>query len=1669
MKPGKSSISNGDAKHNTKMTMKDSKHRYKGKKQTTSNGTSQPEVRSFLTTEDEGKDISAKRHKQRIDIQLRKDNMFQGKVSGRYPSLILVDSGSSYSLISVSFLNKYKELQALPTINQERSIKLLTASGNTVVCDTAVTIQVHIDHQVIGVTCLLVDNLIGVDIVLGARSLTSLRGSLDFKTGVLRLAKTMIPLKPDKTFILNPGMEKKVLIVGRYIPAYLKNSISIVVSAEKYTDYAPLRMLTQFRNRVTYILMRNNSDKPVKFLRSNAIAYLDTQYATCCFDTVDLIEQNPYGEHIFFLTKDRIPVDNDIQSDTGRGKHKPSSLFERNKRKYPFLLDDDPLLRKTDEQILQEQIDLSESDLTHRQRKHLMDLLKAHKGAFSLRGEIGNCSKVIDFTLSDDKPFYIRPFTVSNEDKPYIDAELLKLKKMGILEEGHTPYSSPILLVSKKNTKDKRLVTDLRYLNSKIEKANHPFPLVKETMQIIGASDCSVISCIDLKEAFHSLKLSDRAQRYCGITSYFGGKSYFYKRLAMGLSISPSKFQEHIDNVLDTIGEDRRTFCLSLMDDLVIFSKDHRTHLEHLSKILEAIESYGLKISPKKTKLFQQKVVYMGHEVLITPTGPAIKPLATRIDAIVALKAPTNKRECRRFCGMVLYLSSFMPKLQELLTPIRKVARATGNFEWKPEQEKAFQEVKSLLVKAPILSMPKSHGKFILYSDTSITGTGSSLWQVQDGQEKLIGYYSKCLPPCCSRYSVSELELFGACLNIAAFKYLLQSNHFQICVDHGSLVQIMKSKNQPPTLRLAKMIEKLSRYSFDFCYRKGKDMHICDFLSRSPNMDDPRPSEVLPIAFPAVTRSQTRKGTAELQKPLHPVEMTTKGSKTSHGEQAPPTQRPRPQPALDPDVAPIAPPHGPLPVEKDPQPEAINANEEMPPAVIGEDPSMSLDGDANAEISQVRDDNQIIPPYVPERKQRSFLNDITYVHPRQPVCKDTLVSDKNIPATSDEPLTNILSKNYKHSPAVIGKDTFETLTKPDQTWYQPSRPIFGASKVTNDSIIRSHITKQRDIEKILDMVRRKVIKDFQLPVDAMQIQRDQFHDPVFGPIYKYIDSGVLPTNPTAMKTIKGKSQDYVLIRRVLFRISPDESAKLQLVIPNKMVPMVFRLYHDSLIGAHQGITRTYKTLRSMYHIHDLYQKIANYVATCHVCQRIKSEPKDNRLYEKRIPIDYSPLRDLHADIKYMPLASNGCRYLLVVSCAITRYVITVPLMSIDAVTIAENILQRIVFIFGIPRSLIFDEDRALGSKIMKYMLTSLGTDLRFISAYNHGSSPVERHIGTISRLIQAKLAETGRSWHLYAQSSAFAFNTFQNVLGYSPYYMVFLQKPLAIPHLELEIDSDVSLSHREYAELLKKRFDYVGKQVLDLQASMQSKQAEAKALTVTKPKAFQDGSLVYVLAPSASSLETHTRKFRCDFVGPFVICSVLSPTHYLLKDLEGKVLKGVFHLNRLKIAYIRTQEGPVSNIAKLRSVMSKSTDTPMTDTPSDPIIITDESLNQIPHTGYCAYSGEVSAKTDLHDFLPHAKQNNGMCILGTMSPKSKIRTILSMSRKPNLGSTLDLVKCRVKNGELQLLLSDKTSKYTCWIDSCDFKEREKLVTSILSDPRIRVTGSFRNFCFHCIP
>ena len=162
------------------------------------------------------------------------------------------------------------------------------------------------------------------------------------------------------------------------------------------------------------------------------------------------------------------------------------------------------------------------------------------------------------------------------------------------------------------------------------------------------------------------------------------------------------------------------------------------------------------------------------------------------------------------------------------------------------------------------------------------------------------------------------------------------------------------------------------------------------------------------------------------------------------------------------------------------------------------------------------------------------------------------------------------------------------------------------------------------------------------------------------------------------------------------------------------------------------------------------------------------------------------------------------------------------------------------------------------------------------------------------------------------------FNT-PNLGNYSPYKLTFGRKPKVLMNLETNPDIKVSRSFKEYYELLSKIIKY-------LQHILFNFKSKRLAMINMDRGFFQYKSryLIYIISPLTSQLFTASHKISIKYVGPIVIYRIIDPYNYLLMTLDGKILRGLFKHKRLKPATIRTSQGNIQNLAKLRQVMNAS-------------------------------------------------------------------------------------------------------------------------------------------------
>ena len=180
----------------------------------------------------------------------------------------------------------------------------------------------------------------------------------------------------------------------------------------------------------------------------------------------------------------------------------------------------------------------------------------------------------------------------------------------------------------------------------------------------------------------------------------------------------------------------------------------------------------------------------------------------------------------RAFCSMVNFLSSFLPNLCRLLISIYDLQKKAKKFKWTEEAEKAFNEIKKLLINPPVLKVPTPDGLFRLKSDTSREGVGGTLLQKQGNKWVVIGYHSKKLPKSAKNFGITELELTGLLVNIHSFMQLLRNRYFEVSVEQKVIKYMIKSKTESLTMRLKTLLLKLSEYTIDLKYQKGSEMHM---------------------------------------------------------------------------------------------------------------------------------------------------------------------------------------------------------------------------------------------------------------------------------------------------------------------------------------------------------------------------------------------------------------------------------------------------------------------------------------------------------------------------------------------------------------------------------------------------------------------------------------------------------------------------------------------------------------------------------------------------------------------------------------------------------------------------------------------------------------------------
>ena len=431
-----------------------------------------------------------------------------GKLMNGEECQVLLDMGASKSYMSKSYYLRCKSLHNLPKF-ASKTQRIQVGNGQYVGDLFVIPIIVEINNHRLEVFMLVSEIFDNVDMVLGIKNLFELEGVIDSRESSFRFLSRSIPIFPQEQVIVKLGEKKLIPIESPFIEEISGMAIiKIIDQGQKMPMMLKLKLI---RNKAA-LDITNNTRETIIFDKKTSIGILDLRSLGYYKIKQGVLQQN-LDKYYQFEEVDKICEDFNRIIEEKRQEEKNDS-----EERYPWLDDADERKYVTDKEILDKYINLKDSCLDEQERKQVMEMLYKYKDVFSLRDEIGMCPNIEgNIEVMDNLPFFIWPYHVKEEDRAVLDKVMRRLCFLGILKEGFSAYSSPVMLISRKQTSDKRVVTDFRHLNTRIAKNNLAYPLLRDTFSLLGSSKCEVMSVLDLKDAFHSLQLSEKSQKYRGM------------------------------------------------------------------------------------------------------------------------------------------------------------------------------------------------------------------------------------------------------------------------------------------------------------------------------------------------------------------------------------------------------------------------------------------------------------------------------------------------------------------------------------------------------------------------------------------------------------------------------------------------------------------------------------------------------------------------------------------------------------------------------------------------------------------------------------------------------------------------------------------------------------------------------------------------------------------------------------------------------------------------------------------------------------------------------------------------------------------------------------------------------------------------------------------------
>ena len=426
-------------------------------------------------------------------------------------------------------------------------------------------------------------------------------------------------------------------------------------------------------------------------------------------------------------------------------------------------------------------------------------------------------------------PVYSKQHPASYDDQQIKAQETQKLVERGQIEESTSPWSSPIVLVKKKDN-TLRFCIDYRRLNAVTVKDAFPLPRIDDIFDQL--SDSVYYTKFDFKSGYFQVPLAIEDRPKTAFSTR--DNRYQFAVLPQGITNGPATFQRIVNHILRP---SRWKYALAYIDDVIIFSKNFEEHMQHLNEICQVLKNARFRHNPDKCEIARTQTDYLGHRI----EHGKIRPSPQNVSGLLKTSLPQTAEEAFKFVKATEYYRKFIPNFSQIAEPLGKFVPTTRTQQRRgqktiitltDEEIKAVEQLKQFLTTDLVLRLPNNTLPFKVQTDASDEGIGAVLLQTYAEGERPVAYISKKFTPAQRRWSPMEQECYAFIHALDKWHNYLSGTKFTWETDHKALTQLHQKAQI--NKRCERWRLKILEYDFIVKYVPGSTNVMPDYLSRSP-------------------------------------------------------------------------------------------------------------------------------------------------------------------------------------------------------------------------------------------------------------------------------------------------------------------------------------------------------------------------------------------------------------------------------------------------------------------------------------------------------------------------------------------------------------------------------------------------------------------------------------------------------------------------------------------------------------------------------------------------------------------------------------------------------------------------------------------------------------------